>query len=65
MANGGCLEVWLNGLGAEEGCGCEGNDGTDLPAGAEGYEETGGGDDGGINESSKLGVGKECSELAA
>ena len=65
MAKGGCLEVWLNGLGAEEGCGCEGNDRTELPAGAEGYEETGGGADGDINESSKLGVGKECSELAA
>ena len=63
MAKGGCLEVWLNGLGADEGCGCEGNDGTEVPVGAEGYEETGGGADGDNIDSSRLGGGKECSEL--
>ncbi len=63
MAKGGCLEVWLNGLGADEGCGCEGNDGTEVPAGAEGYGETGGGADGDKSDSSKLGGGKECNEL--
>ena len=63
MAKGDSLEVWLKGLGADEGCGWEGIDGTEVPAGAEGYEETGGGADGDNIDSSKLGGGKECREL--
>lgn len=64
MAKGGCLEVWLDGLGADDGCGCEGKDWTEVPAGG-GYEETDGVAEGDIIDSSKLGGGKECSELVA
>ena len=63
MAKGGCLELGLNGLGADEGFGCKGNVGTEVPAGAEGYGGAGGGADGDNNDSSKLGGGKEWREL--
>ena len=65
MVKLGCLGVWLDGLGADAGCGCEGKDGTEVPEGAEGYEDTGGGAGGDDIDSSKLGGGKECSELVA
>ena len=59
------MEVWLDGLGADEGCGCEGKVGSEVPVGAGGYEEIGGGAEGDNVGSSKLGGGKECSELVA